>query len=219
MGILGLDLMTLADMKLPPEKLQTLIAYQTSIQDTIEKFKKDFVSNPNLCLNCVLRSYMKSCLNWKVVMVSVEDIENYKGESISPLLTEFLMATYYSKVASKAEDHLIGFGSEYASMMNIKDKRIDYPRVFGLMMNMFIKKSLQKFLDKSVYIVYHLGVEPKHVSYLMGLFINDLMFSVEKFQHIFYEEELTGVVSICKASEESGISCNEPIMLEYSLDL
>jgi len=219
MGYVKVDLDNLKTLKLNNEQFKLFLNQISKIELILRDFDMNVDKNPHLCPVCDLRKYVKLALDWQKVLRCVETLKNHMGDVKLPM-EEFLLCSYYTLAADLESSILIEFGNEEIACKGIKDKNIDVLRVYGMMMNLFMKESLKKVLDNYTKLMYYMKVKPEQVYLLMNILLESIMTLVGRFVHIYDEKTHTGVIHIFKTREHKGegLSCGEPLTLEYTVD-
>ena len=216
MGYVNVDIVTLQDLNLSDDQLKMFLEYLAKIEFALADFEKSVLRNIYVCPSCCLRKYAKLSLTWTSVIASVLSFREYKG-NINSIFNEFLLSTYFCSAAAMQPELVIEYGSEQLKILGIKDKNINLLRLFGMMMNLFIKETLKKILDNFTDLLYDMDVNTEQVHCLMNLLLESMLTLVGRFVHIYDENLHAGVVQIHKTSSRNveGLACEEPLIIEY----
>jgi len=217
MGKLKIDVLKLAQMGLDKDKLEKFLITMQEFESALMEFDKQFNSG-YVCPVCCLRKYIELSLNWNEVLSVIKYVRD-TDMTYGNIIQEILVATHFVSYANNMKDFVREEGDKHIKLMGIKDQKIDVLRVFGLMMNLFIKESVKKLLDKLTKLVYDIGVEANHAHFIIDFFLSSLMTTVGQYSNMFNENTLTGVIQIrkVKSNDSGGLSCEEPLILEYNI--
>lgn len=218
MGYVNIDVDALADLELDDKQTKLFLNHISKIELTLRAFDLTVSGNVNLCPICIMRRYVKLALNWPEVIQSVQTLREFNGD-ITLALHEFLLSTYFTSIAEIESAQIIEFGEEEIERKQLKDKNIDVLRVYGMMMNLFMKETLKKILDNFTGLLYDMKVKKHQVHYLMTVMLENIMSLVGRFLHVYNEKAGSRVIYInkVKSRNNEGLACEEPLVIEYTV--